>query len=129
MFLSMFLLLILRLEKCVSHNPKHGYEMVHKKSWTVVDTGNWYQRKSSCVIFRIRSKTVDILPPHTALSWSTQPSHSAKKKFTSLRLLVPIWWKKKACIFSKSTNFYLSKINEIKPNSLVCCLLQSYACL
>ena len=38
---------------------------------------------------------------------------SPENRLTSIRLLTPIWGKKKVCIFSKSTDFYLFEINEI----------------
>ena len=48
------------------------------------------------------------------------------EKLTAIHLY--IWWKKRTCIFSNLPTAIYLKINEIKSNPLVRCLLQLYAC-
>ena len=107
-------------------DPKYGYKMINKKCSRHQDR---YQRESSCVTFWIRWLLQHIQASHPAKNkikghkqptnqhtspCYTQSSHPTKNKL--ICLLTPILWKKKACIFSKSTNFCLFRINEIKTS-------------
>ena len=87
----------------------------------------WQSNNQHCIT-SLHTTMSSVFPPqdqrpltayqHRITTPHTQPSHLAKTRFTIIRLLTPIWWKKKACIFSKFTNFCLSKINKINPTLL-----------
>ena len=122
-----------------------------------VDTGT--RDNMSCIIFWTRSKTTDTRQTHTMVNtphnqvpciFNTRPrllivyqpmplysapciqaSQPASQPRTTYihKPPEPHLVEKESLYFFLSTDFYLFKINVIKPNPHVFCCLQPYACL